>query len=201
MDNSLTKRQQSVLNFIREQLQTRGYPPSVREIGQALGLTSSSTVHAHLKRLQDKGYIRRDPNKPRTIEVIGASPASNTTLVPLLGTVRAGQPLLAAENIEGYYPLPEHFLRNGEVFMLRVKGTSMIAADIREGDILIVRRQSTATNGDIVVALLDGEATVKRFFREENRLRLQPDNPDLAPMLATDVTILGKVIGLWRLFS
>lgn len=192
----LTQRQQQVLDFIRRHTRERGYPPSVREIGGALGLTSSSTVHGHLARLEGKGYIRRDPTKPRAIELVGER--TRVVSVPLVGQITAGQPILAVENVEETYPLPHDLVGHEDVFMLRVRGDSMINAGILDGDLVLVRRQPTAQNGDIVVALLDDEATVKRFYRESGRVRLQPENDAMEPIIAGDVAILGKVIGLFR---
>jgi repressor LexA len=166
-----------------------------------VGLSSSSTVHGHLSRLEDKGYIRRDPTKPRAIEVlVGVEqvPSRQTVNVPLVGRVTAGEPILAVENIDDVYPLPRDYVRSDEAFMLRVSGDSMIEAGINDGDQIIVRRQSQADNGDIVVALLDDEATVKYFYREEGRIRLQPANENMEPIYARDVRILGKVVGLYR---
>ncbi|MGI6567261.1 MAG: transcriptional repressor LexA [Firmicutes bacterium] len=200
----LTERQREVLEFIKEQVREKGYPPSVREIGDAVGLRSSSTVHGHLRRLESKGYIRRDPTKPRAIEVIQDDEPVESLLtkdlvsVPLVGSVTAGQPILAVENIEDYVPLPRDFASDEATFMLRIKGDSMIDAGILDGDYVVVRQQPDAINGDIVVALLEDEATVKRFYREANYVRLQPENPLYDPILTTDVQILGKVIGVLR---
>jgi repressor LexA len=201
----LTERQRQVLEFIKGQVREKGYPPSVREIGEAVGLRSSSTVHGHLRRLESKGYIRRDPTKPRAIEIIedGDQPAESLVTkklvsVPLVGSVTAGQPILAVENIEDYVPLPRDFASDQGTFMLRIKGDSMINAGILDGDYVVVRQQPDATNGDIVVALLEDEATVKRFYREVDHVRLQPENPIYDPIITTDVQILGKVIGVLR---
>lgn len=203
----LSPRQKEVLDFITEQISQKNYPPSVREICQAMGLRSSSTVHAHLKALEKKGYIYRDPAKPRAIEIL--DPASNlkikqkkkTKLVPLLGQVTAGIPVLAEENIESYMVLPEEIVKSDTVFLLRVKGPSMRDAGILDGDLVIVKQQPVAENGEIVVALLGDEATVKRFYREPGYIRLKPENPDYAPILSKDVRLLGKVIGLIRLLD
>ncbi len=203
---TLSKRQKSILKFIQEEVLYKGYPPSVREIGAAVGLASSSTVHAHLKKLEEYGYIRRDPTKPRAIEVLQDE---NGTLfnelyksivnVPLVGQVTAGTPILAVENIEDYFPVPQEFIGEYNVFMLRIKGDSMINAGIFDRDCVLVGKTATADNGDIVVALIDGEdATVKRFYREDNYIRLQPENDAMAPIIVKDVMILGKVIGLFR---
>ncbi|MFO7173823.1 MAG: transcriptional repressor LexA [Bacillota bacterium] len=209
MRDGLTERQRQVLQFIKDEIRKRGYPPSVREIGEAIGLSSSSTVHGHLARLEEKGYIRRDPTKPRAIEVLDhdePEPARKRVVsVPIVGRVTAGTPILAVENIEDYFTLPADFLRpdeEGEVFFLQVQGDSMIEAGILDGDYVLVRRQSTARNGDIVVALVPGpedmEATVKRFYKEADHIRLQPENRHMEPIRVKDCTILGRVIGLVR---
>jgi repressor LexA len=201
----LSKRQQDILNFIKEEVQKKGYPPSVREIGEAVGLASSSTVHGHLSRLESKGLIRRDATKPRAIEILDLDkdsqiPQSNVINVPLLGKVTAGLPITAIENIEEYFPLPANMAPHDEqVFMLEIMGESMIEAGILDRDYVIVKQQKTANNGDIVVAMTEeNEATVKRFFKEESYIRLQPENSTMEPILLHDVTILGKVIGLYR---
>ncbi len=201
MGRGLTRRQAEILTFIQRFTETHGYPPSVREIGRALGLTSSSTVHSHLAALEKKGYLHRDPSKPRALEVLRderAAPAKKVIPLPVVGRVAAGSPLLAQENIEDYFPLPAEFVRGAETFILRVRGDSMVGAGIYDGDYVIVRRQPTAHNGDIVVARLEDEATVKRFFREDGYIRLQPENPALEPILTRDVVIEGKVVGLIR---
>lgn len=199
MTESLTPRQERILEFIINELRTRGYPPSVREICRAVGLRSSSTVHAHLSQLEKKGYIRRDPSKPRAIEVLIRNQDKEKTIqVPIVGRVTAGEPILAVENLEGTLTLPQNFVGPGEAFLLRVHGDSMTEAGILDGDLVLVRRQETAENGDIVVALLDDEATVKRFFREKGFIRLQPENLHLEPIIAREVRILGKVIGVLR---
>ncbi len=201
MGRGLTRRQAEILTFIQRHGDTHGYPPSVREIGRALGLTSSSTVHSHLAALEKKGYVRRDPSKPRALEILRneqAFPPKKVVPLPIVGRVAAGTPLLAQENIEDYFPLPVDFIRGDDVFILRVQGDSMIGAGIFDGDYVIVRRQPTARNGDIVVARLEDEATVKRFFRESDHVRLQPENPTLEPILSRDVHIEGKVVGLIR---
>ncbi|WP_050614881.1 transcriptional repressor LexA [Bacillus testis] len=203
--NKLSKRQQDILDFIKQEVQKKGYPPSVREIGEAVGLASSSTVHGHLARLESKGLIRRDPTKPRAIEILDLEeetfiPKRKVINVPLVGKVTAGVPITAIENIEEYFPLPEQLAGyEDNVFMLEISGDSMIEAGIHNGDYVIVRQQSTALNGDIVVAMTeDNEATVKRFFKEENYFRLQPENSSLAPIILDQVSILGKVVGLYR---
>jgi repressor LexA len=200
----LSQRQEAIINFIRLQVKEKGYPPSVREIGEAVGLKSSSTVHGHLSRLEKKGLIRRDPTKPRAIELLEHDPASEydveTVNVPLLGKVTAGQPITAIENIEDYYPLPKRMVgEENSSFLLRVQGDSMINAGIHDGDYVIVKKQRTANNGEIVVAMTeDDEATVKRFYKEQNRVRLQPENDMMEPIILSNVTILGKVTGLMR---
>lgn len=202
--DELTARQQQILDFIRQEVKMKNYPPSVREIGGAVGLSSSSTVHSHLANLENKGYIRRDPTKPRAIELLtGAPPSSfvpDVVNVPVVGQVSAGQPVLAEENIEDYFPLPKAMVRQDTVFLLRVCGDSMQNAGILDGDYAIVRQQSAAQNGEIVVALLENEATVKRFFREKKHIRLQPENEFYEPLLSRDVTVIGKVIGIFRHF-
>ncbi|NLP42310.1 MAG: transcriptional repressor LexA [Veillonellaceae bacterium] len=198
----LTTRQKQILNFIKETLHAKGYPPSVREIGLAVGLSSSSTVHNHLIKLAEMGYIRRDPTKPRAIEILDekAWRQKRLTSIPLVGRVTAGQPILAVENIEEVYPMPAELVGNDEnVFMLSVTGDSMINAGILDGDFVIVREQHSANNGDIIVALLEQEeATVKRFFKEKSHIRLQPENDSMDPIYAKDIYILGKVIGVYR---
>lgn len=202
MRPGLTKRQEQIFDFIKQIVLQKGYPPSVREIGAAVGLTSSATVHSHLARLESKGLIRRDPTKPRAIEILDEAFQANSHAVPVpvLGRVTAGVPILAVENIEEYFPLPRHIIRDQEVFMLSVQGDSMIEAGILNGDYVIVRKQSSAQNGDIVVAMIGDEATVKTFYREKDYVRLQPENSALSPILSKDVSVLGKVIGLYRLF-
>jgi repressor LexA len=198
--NKLGKRQEEILDFIRQEVKKKGYPPSVREIGDAVGLSSSSTVHGHLNKLEEKGFIRRDPTKPRAIELLDENDKipMETMAVPVLGKVTAGQPILAVENIEEYFPLPKDFSNSDDVFMLKVRGDSMIEAGILNNDYVIVRKQSSATNGDIIVALLDDEATVKRFFKEADFIRLQPENQYMEPIIAKDVQVIGKVIGVLR---
>ncbi|PKR83318.1 transcriptional repressor LexA [Heyndrickxia camelliae] len=200
----LSKRQQDILDFIKQEVKLKGYPPSVREIGEAVGLASSSTVHGHLSRLESKGLIRRDPTKPRAIEVLDlmddSIPQQAIVNVPLVGKVTAGLPITAIENVEEYFPLPEYLAPGEEnVFMLEIVGESMIEAGILDGDYVVVRQQQTANNGDIVVAMTEeNEATVKRFFKEKDYIRLQPENSTMEPIILSNVTILGKVIGLYR---
>jgi repressor LexA len=202
----LTARQRQILDFIRSEIHRRGFPPSVREIGEAVGLSSSSTVHSHLAALEAKGLLRRDPAKPRALEVLDyrdtdrAVDYERVQAVPLVGQVAAGSPILAAENIETPLPLPASFAGE-ETFILRVKGESMIEAGILDGDFVVVRQQRSATNGDIVVAMIDEEATVKRFFKEGDWVRLQPENSSMEPIYAdgyADFSILGKVVALFR---
>jgi repressor LexA len=200
----LTDRQREILDFIKAEMRRKGYPPTVRDIGQAVGLSSSSTVHSHLNALEAKGLIKRDPSKPRALEVIGHDRETVVTSMrgvrelPVLGAVAAGVPMLAEENIEGTIPLPTEVVREDSTFVLRVKGDSMIDAGIFDGDFVVVRQQPTADNGDIVVALLEDEATVKRYFRESDRIRLQPENDSMEPIYVRDVTILGKVVAVFR---
>jgi repressor LexA len=204
-DRDLTDRQRQVLDFIKSETERQGFPPTVRDIGAAVGLSSSSTVHAHLSALQAKGLIRRDPSKPRALEVMSRHDAlpiqpqlSNVVDLPVIGSVAAGVPTLTAENIETTISLPTEVVRDDATFVLRVKGESMIGAGIFDGDYVVVRQQPTAANGDIVVAQIDDEATVKRFFREPDRIRLQPENPTMEPMYSRDVTVLGKVVAVFR---
>ena len=197
----ITHRQNEILEYIKETILKNGYPPSVREICEAVDLKSTSSVHSHLEALEIKGYIRRDPTKPRTIEIIDDCfqlTRREVVNVPLLGTVAAGLPLYAEENIENYYPIPAELLPNAETFMLKVKGNSMVNAGILEGDQIIVEYRATAHNGDIVVALVNDSATVKRFFKEKSHYRLQPENDSMDPIIVNRVEILGKVIGLFR---
>lgn len=201
----LSKRQQDILDFIKGEVKKKGYPPSVREIGEAVGLASSSTVHGHLARLESKGLIRRDPTKPRAIEILEVdidafTPKYSVVNVPVVGRVTAGQPITAIENVEEYFPLPDTLVPSDEqVFMLEVMGDSMIDAGILDGDYVIVKQQQTANNGDIVVAMTEeDEATVKRFFKEQDYIRLQPENPTMDPIILRNVSILGKVIGVYR---
>lgn len=201
--SKLSKRQEAILTFIKEEVRKKGYPPSVREIGKAVGLASSSTVHGHLARLESKGLIRRDPTKPRAIEVLdqeNAAPAKNAVNLPLVGKVTAGVPISAVENIEDYFPFPEQLIpSDDQTFILEIIGESMIEAGILDGDYVIVRQQQTADNGDIVVAMTEeNEATVKRFYKENGYFRLQPENSNMEPIIVQNVSILGKVVGLYR---
>jgi repressor LexA len=207
-DPVLTDRQRQILDFLTKYVDAHGYPPTVREIGEAVGLASPSTVHAHLANLERAGLLRRDPTKPRAIELrrepkAAPAPAADVHKLPLVGEVAAGGPLLAEENIEDYLAVPEPLSKGGDEFLLRVKGDSMINAGILDGDFAVVRRQADARNGEIVVALAGDdestdEATLKRFFREDGHIRLQPENDALEPIFAEHVQILGKVIGVFR---
>lgn len=193
--------QQRILDFIKSEIQTKGYPPSVREIANAVGLKSTSTVHGHLQRLEKRGLLHRDAMKPRAMEVVGDPnfARNSSTAVPVVGRVTAGLPILAEENLEEYVAIPEVMLGDGEHFILLVRGESMIEAGILDGDYIVVRRQVEANNGDIVVAMIDDSATVKRFYREDGRFRLQPENSTMEPIYTDEVVILGKVISLYRL--
>ena len=194
-----TERQQRILAVIRQFTAEQGYPPSVREIGERVGLSSSSTIHAHLKTLERRGLISRDPTKPRALRSdLGAPPVPETVVMPVVGKVAAGVPITAQENIEGEFVLPASFTRASDGFMLRVQGDSMVEAAILDGDLIVVRPQRGASNGEIVVAMVDGEATVKRFYKEDGRVRLQPENRAMEPIYATDVTILGRVEAVVR---
>ncbi|OZU90232.1 repressor LexA [Virgibacillus indicus] len=201
----LSKRQQMILDFIKDEVRQKGYPPSVREIAEAVGLASSSTVHGHLARIESKGYIRRDPTKPRAIEILNHSedeniPRETARYAPVIGKVTAGLPITAVENIEEFIPLPVSSAGpDDNLFVLVIEGESMIEAGILDGDMVIVKQQNTADNSDIVVAMTEeNEATVKRFFKEKDHIRLQPENATMEPLIYQNVTILGKVIGLYR---
>ena len=198
----ITKKQTEILEYIKSQILNKGYPPSVRDICEAVQLKSTSSVHAHLETLEKNGYIRRDPTKPRTIEIIDDNfnlTRREMVNVPLLGQVAAGQPLLAVENITGYFPIPAEYMPNEETFMLTVKGDSMINMGIYEGDNILVKRKETARNGEVVVALVEDSATVKRFYKEDGHIRLQPENDFMEPIIVDNCEILGSVIDLIRL--
>lgn len=208
-DLDISKRQQEILNFIKKEIQTKGYPPSVREIGVAVGLSSSSTVHSHLATLEQKGYLKRDKSKPRALELainnevsfVSEREKKEMLDVPVIGQVTAGVPILATQNIEDYFPIPLSFIRTKEnTFMLKVKGESMIEAGILDGDYIIVEEKKQADNGQIVVALIEDSATVKTFYKEDGYVRLQPENQFMQPIIVKDVSILGVVIGLFRRF-
>lgn len=203
--DELTKRQKTILSFIQEEIQKKGYPPSVREICVAVGLKSPASVHSHLKNLEEMNYIRRDPSKPRAIEVLYDTDGVETIKkeliqIPLVGKVTAGEPILADENIEDFFPVPVEYLSSSakDLFMLEVKGESMIEAGIYDGDYVIAQKQNYANNHDIVIALIEDSATVKRFFKEKDHIRLQPENNTMEAILIPDVYILGKAIGLYR---
>lgn len=196
---TLTPQQQRVLDYISREIEERGYPPSVREICAALGFRSSSTAHRYLAALEEKGYLERAADRPRAMRILdSAGSRVQCRYVPIIGRIRAGKPLLAEENMEGYFPLPAEFAAGGEYFILRVEGESMSGAGIHDGDFVIVRRQQTVENGEIAALLLGEEATVKRFYREKDYFRLQPENEQFEPILTREVEMLGKVTGLFR---
>lgn len=202
-NGKITQKQLEILEYIKQQILDRGYPPAVREICDAVHLKSTSSVHSHLETLEKNGYIRRDPTKPRAIEICDDSfqmVRHEMASIPIVGTVAAGQPLLAAENIEGYFPLPVEFVPNAETFILKVKGESMINAGIFSGDQIFVEKCNTARNGDMVVALVEDSATVKTFYKEDGHIRLQPENDDMDPIIVDDCEILGKVFGVFRMY-
>lgn len=197
----ITAKQQEILEYIKSQILNKGYPPAVREICEAVHLKSTSSVHSHLESLEKNGYIRKDPTKPRAIEIVDDSfnlSRREIVNIPIIGTVTAGQPILAVENIEGYFPLLSEDMPHTETFMLKVKGESMINAGILDGDQIIVQKQPIAENGDIVVALIDDSVTVKTYYQEDGYFRLQPENETMEPIIVSDLSILGKVIGLYR---
>ncbi len=199
----ISDKQKEILEYIKSEILNRGYPPSVRDICEAVHLKSTSSVHSHLETLEKNGYIRRDPTKPRAIEIIDDTfnlSRREVVNVPLIGRVAAGEPLLATENIETYFPIPAEYMPNDETFMLKVKGESMINAGIFDGDNILVQRQSTASDGDMVVALVDDSATVKTFYKEQDHYRLQPENDNMEPIIVEDCAILGKVFGVFRFF-
>ena len=205
MDNSnLSSKQQEILEYLKECILKKGYPPAVREICEAVKLKSTSSVHAHLETLEEKGFIRKDPTKPRAIEILDDTfnlSRRELVNVPIVGAVSCGAPILANENIEGYFPVPPEYLHNKETFMLKVKGDSMINAGIFHGDLVLVEKANTARNSDIVVALIEDSATVKTFYKENGHIRLQPENDTMDPIIVEgDMSILGKVIGLFRTF-
>ena len=200
----ITDKKREILEYIKEMILKKGYQPAVREICEAVHLKSTSSVHSHLESLEKNGYIRRDPTKPRTIEILDddfALTRRELVNVPVIGTVAAGVPILAEQNIEDYLPIPAEILPNKEVFMLKVKGNSMIEAGIYNGDKVIVAKQPNAENGDKVVALVDDSATVKTFYKENGHFRLQPENSSMDPIILDQVEILGKVIGLFRMMN
>ena len=197
----ISSKQQEILEYIKQEILNKGYPPTVRDICEAVHLKSTSSVHSHLETLEKNGYIRRDPTKPRAIEIIDDNfnlTRREVVNVPMVGQVAAGEPILAVQNIESYFPIPTEFMPNEESFMLKVKGESMINAGIFNGDNVLVMKQSTANNGDIVVALVDDSATVKTFYKENGHIRLQPENDTMDPIIVNNCSILGKVFGVFR---
>ena len=200
----ISKIQQEILEYIKNQILQRGFPPAVREICEAVNLKSTSSVHSHLETLEKNGYIRRDPTKPRAIEILDDTfnlTRREMVNVPIIGQVAAGQPILAEENIEDYFPFPAERMPNKQTFLLKVKGESMINAGILDGDYVLVEQDATASNGDMVVALVEDSATVKTFYKEEGVFRLQPENDFMDPIIVKEVSILGKVIGVMRFFK
>ena len=201
-NGKISAKQQQILDYIKEEILKRGYPPAVREICEAVDLKSTSTVHAHLERLEKNGYIRRDPTKPRAIEIVDDSfqqVRTEMVSIPVVGRVAAGEPILAEQNIESYFPVPASMVPNGDSFVLNVKGDSMINAGIFSGDQIFVHACDTAKNGDMVVALVDDSATVKTFYKEADHIRLQPENDTMDPIIVNDCQILGRVFGVFRM--
>ncbi|MBC5659808.1 transcriptional repressor LexA [Anaerosacchariphilus sp. NSJ-68] len=199
----ISKKQSEILEYIKSQIINKGYPPSVRDICEAVNLKSTSSVHSHLETLEKNGYIRRDPTKPRAIEIIDDNfnlVRREMVNVPIVGKVAAGEPILAVENVESYFPVPTEFMPNEQCFMLKVQGESMINAGIFDGDTIIVEQCQTACNGDMVVALVEDSATVKTFYREADHIRLQPENDTMDPIIVPDCQILGRVFGVFRFF-
>ena len=209
--NKLTEKQRQILEYLKQEILQRGFPPSVREICEAVSLRSTSSVHAHLETLERKGYIKRDATKPRAIEICdegfhtgrlgaiqGTASQSEVAQIPLIGKVAAGEPILAVENIEGYFPMPVDRLPNAETFLLKVQGESMVNAGILDGDLVLVEQQATAENGEKIVALVNDSATVKTFYKEDGYFRLQPENSTMEPIIVTEAAILGKVISVVR---
>ena len=199
----ITDKQQQILDYIKQEILNKGYPPTVRDICEAVRLKSTSSVHSHLESLEKNGYIRRDPTKPRAIEIIDDNfnlTRREVVNVPMVWRVAAGEPILAVENIDSYFPIPAEFMPNAESFMLKVKGESMINAGIMDGDQILVERCNSARNGDMVVALVDDSATVKTFYKEADHIRLQPENDTMDPIIVPDCEILGKVFGVFRFF-
>lgn len=199
----ISAKQQEILDFMKQEILNKGYPPTVRDICEAVHLKSTSSVHSHLETLEKNGYIHRDPTKPRAIEIIDDNfnlTRREVVNVPIVGRVAAGEPILAVENIENYFPIPAEFMPNQDTFMLRVKGESMINAGILDGDLIVVMKQDTARNGDMVVALVDDSATVKTFYKEGDHIRLQPENDTMDPIIVPNCEILGKVFANFRFF-
>ncbi|HJB81852.1 MAG TPA: transcriptional repressor LexA [Candidatus Mediterraneibacter intestinavium] len=200
----ISKKQKEILEYIKSQILERGYPPAVREICEAVNLKSTSSVHSHLETLEKNGYIHRDPTKPRAIEILDDTfnlTRREMVNVPIVGRIAAGEPILAQENVENYFPVPTEFMPNNQTFLLKVKGESMINAGILDGDMVLVEQTPSASNGDMVVALIEDGATVKTFYKEEGVFRLQPENDSMDPIIVQEVTILGKVIGVFRFFK
>lgn len=195
-------KQSEIYKFLKTYTENKGYPPSVREICEAVDLKSTSTVHGHLKRLEKKGFIKRDPTKPRALEIVELNAAKREMLnIPIVGKVTAGSPILATQNIEDSFPIPIEYIKHDrELFMLKVSGESMIDAGINDGDLAIIEQCTTALNGDIIVALIENEATIKRFFKEKDYIRLQPENKTMEPIIVDDCAILGKLVGLFRAY-
>lgn len=202
MNPNKKDKQTEIYEFIKTHIREKGYPPSVREICKGVGLSSTSTVHGHLARLEKKGMIRRDSTKPRTIEILKDSPIKKEMVsIPIVGKVTAGEPILAIENVEDTFPISLNFIpSNKDLFMLNISGESMIEAGIMHGDLAIIEKINYAANGDIVVALIDNEATIKRFFKEKDHIRLQPENKTMSPIIVENCTIIGKLIGLFRTY-
>lgn len=201
--SDLTPKQQEIFDYMKSVILDRGYPPSVREIGEAVGLKSTSSVFTHLEAMERKGFIRKDPSKPRAIEICDDSfqmVRTETASIPVVGTVAAGTPILAEQNVDSYFPIPMDRVPQGDAFILKVKGNSMINIGIMNGDNVLVEATKNVYNGDIVVALVDDSATVKTFYREDGHIRLQPENDDMEPIIVTDCTILGKVFGVYRFY-
>ena len=199
----ITDKQKEILEFMKQEILNKGYPPTVRDICEAVKLKSTSSVHSHLETLEKNGYIRRDPTKPRAIEIIDDNfnlTRREVANVPMVGRVAAGEPILAVENVESYFPIPTEYMPNAEAFMLKVKGESMINAGIFDGDNVLVEKCNTARNGDMVVALVDDSATVKTFYKEADHIRLQPENDTMDPIIVDNCEILGKVFGVFRFF-
>ncbi|WP_066635604.1 transcriptional repressor LexA [Desulfolucanica intricata] len=205
MTNNLSPKEEAIMEVIKQTIRHKGYPPSVREIGQAVGLSSSSTVHSYLKKLEKKGLLRRDPTKPRAMEVLDSKASKKIKFdfvdVPIVSKVSAETPIITVKNQEGSFPLPLDFTGAGSFFLLKVKGCSMIEAGIFEGDLVLVRQQSIAEDGDIIAALLEEDTIIKRFFREKDHIRLQPENKQISPIIVKDIKILGKVIGVIRKYN
>ncbi len=199
----ITDKQREILEYIKQEILNKGYPPTVREMCDAVHLKSTSSIHSHLESLEKNGYIRRDPSKPRTIEIVDDNfnlTRREVVNVPVVGSIAAGQPLLAVQNIDNYFPIPSEYMPNQDTFMLHVKGDSMINVGIFDGDVILVKQQNTARNGEIVAALVDDSATVKTFYKETDHIRLQPENDSMDPIIVADCQILGVVFGVFRFF-